>query len=57
MAMVAAQVMSNHIALSVCVSKGFFKLNVLRLLIIKNILNSVRILRDVCHGIVYILFV
>jgi hypothetical protein len=48
MTMVATQVMSNHFALTVASSIGDFKLNLCKPLIIKNILFSMRILRDVC---------
>jgi len=48
--MVAAQVMSNHVALLIGISTGHFKLNVLKPLIIKNILHSIHILRDVCYS-------
>ncbi|CAF4733826.1 unnamed protein product, partial [Rotaria sp. Silwood2] len=48
--MVAAQVMNNHLGLTVGVSMGSFKLNVLKPLIIKNILHSIRILRDFCSS-------
>ncbi|CAF4410177.1 unnamed protein product [Rotaria sp. Silwood2] len=50
MTMVAAQVMNNHLGLTVGVSMGSFKLNVLKPLIIKNILHSIRILRDFCSS-------
>jgi hypothetical protein len=50
MTMVAAQVMGNHVAVTVGGSMGHFKLNVLKPLIIKNVLHSIRILGDVCYS-------
>ncbi|XP_069625538.1 fumarate hydratase, mitochondrial isoform X5 [Ranitomeya imitator] len=44
--MVAAQVMGNHVAVTIGASNGHFELNVFKPLIIKNILNSVRLLGD-----------
>lgn len=50
MTMVAAQVMGNHVAVTVGGSMGHFELNVFKPLIIKNVLHSIRILSDVCHS-------
>ncbi|XP_041420476.1 fumarate hydratase, mitochondrial isoform X1 [Xenopus laevis] len=44
--MVAAQVMGNHVAITIGGSNGHFELNVFKPLIIKNVLNSVRLLGD-----------
>nr|XP_025045923.1 fumarate hydratase, mitochondrial isoform X2 [Pelodiscus sinensis] len=45
--MVAAQVMGNHVAVTVGGSNGHFELNVFKPMIIKNVLNSARLLGDV----------
>ena len=50
MTMVAAQVMGNHVAVTVGGSMGHFELNVFKPLIIKNVLHSIRILSDVSHS-------
>ena len=44
--MVAAQVMGNHVAISVGASNGHFELNVFKPMIAKNVLQSVRLLSD-----------
>lgn len=44
--MVSAQVMGNHVAVSVGASQGFFELNVFKPMIAKNILNSINLLSD-----------
>ena len=46
--MVAAQVMMNHLGLSLAISMANFKFNVLQPLVIKHILHSMEILSDVC---------
>ncbi|XP_010170425.1 fumarate hydratase, mitochondrial, partial [Antrostomus carolinensis] len=46
--MVAAQVMGNHVAVTVGGSNGHFELNVFKPMMIKNVLNSARLLGDVC---------
>ncbi|XP_006019062.1 fumarate hydratase, mitochondrial [Alligator sinensis] len=46
--MVAAQVMGNHVAVTIGGSNGHFELNVFKPMIIKNVLNSARLLGDVC---------
>ncbi|NWU91539.1 FUMH protein, partial [Upupa epops] len=45
--MVAAQVMGNHVAVTVGGSNGHFELNVFKPMMIKNVLNSARLLGDV----------
>merc|ERR1711931_486404 len=44
--MVCAQVMGNHVAVSVGGSNGHFELNVFKPMIIKNVLNSAQLLGD-----------
>ncbi|MGF1626316.1 MAG: class II fumarate hydratase [Alphaproteobacteria bacterium] len=44
--MVAAQVMGNHVAVSVAGSNGHFELNVFKPVIIYNVLQSIRLLGD-----------
>ena len=44
--MVSAQVMGNHVAVTVGASQGFFELNVFKPMIAKNILNSINLLAD-----------
>ncbi|KAI6153479.1 fumarate hydratase [Pisolithus tinctorius] len=44
--MVAAQVMGNHTAVTVAGSNGHFELNVFKPVIIKNVLQSIRLLSD-----------
>ncbi|XP_037106389.1 fumarate hydratase, mitochondrial [Syngnathus acus] len=46
MTMVAAQVMGNHVAVTVGGSNGHFELNVFKPMIAKNVLNSARLLGD-----------
>ena len=48
MTMVAAQVMSSHLAVTMCISKENSKFNILQPLLIKNILYSMQIMYDVC---------
>ncbi|CAF1524952.1 unnamed protein product [Adineta steineri] len=50
MTMVAAQVMGNHVAVTIGGSMGNFELNVFKPLIIRNVLHSIRILADVCNS-------
>jgi fumarate hydratase class II len=50
MTMVAAQVIGNHVAVTVGGSMGHFELNVFKPVIIKNVLHSIRILSDVCNS-------
>lgn len=44
--MVAAQVMGNHVAVTVGGSNGHFELNVFKPMIVANVLRSVRLLGD-----------
>ena len=46
MTMVAAQVMGNHVAVTVGGSNGHFELNVFKPLIIQNIMHSINLLSD-----------
>ncbi len=46
MTMVAAQIMGNHVAVTVGGSNGHFGLNVFKPLIIHNVLHSIRLLAD-----------
>jgi fumarate hydratase, class II len=46
--MVCAQVMGNHVAITVGGSNGHFQLNVFKPLIIANLLQSIKLLGDVC---------
>lgn len=44
--MVCAQVMGNHVAITIAGSQGHFELNVFKPVIIRNVLQSVRLLGD-----------
>lgn len=46
--MVCAQVMGNHVAVSVGGSNGHFQLNVFKPMIAANVLRSIRLLADSC---------
>ncbi|MEN0057993.1 MAG: class II fumarate hydratase, partial [Bdellovibrio sp.] len=48
--MVCAQVMGNHVAVSIGGATGHFELNVFKPLIVFNVLNSVRLLADACES-------
>jgi fumarate hydratase class II len=48
--MVAAQVMGNQVAVSVGGSNGHFELNVFKPMIIRNVLQSTRLLGDACSA-------
>ena len=48
--MVAAQVMGNQVAVSVGGSNGHFELNVFKPIIIRNVLQSTRLLGDACSA-------
>ncbi|MGE3974189.1 MAG: class II fumarate hydratase [Bdellovibrionales bacterium] len=50
MTMVCAQVMGNHVAVTVGGSNGHFELNVFKPVIIFNVLNSIRLLADSCES-------
>ncbi|KAL1138410.1 hypothetical protein AAG570_008474 [Ranatra chinensis] len=46
--MVAAQVMGNHVAVTIGGSNGHFELNVFKPMIVANVLRSIRLLGDSC---------
>ena len=46
--MVAAQVMGNHVAVTVGGSNGHFELNVFKPLMVSNVLRSIRLIGDSC---------
>jgi fumarate hydratase, class II len=46
--MVAAQVMGNHVAVTIAGSQGHLELNVYKPVIIANVLRSIRLLADAC---------
>lgn len=46
LAMICAQIMGNHVAVTIAGSNGHFELNVFKPVIIKNILQSIRLLSD-----------
>lgn len=48
--MVCAQVMGNHVAVSIGGASGHFELNVFKPLIVFNVLNSIRLLSDACES-------
>ena len=48
--MVAAQVMGNHVTISVAGSNGHFELNVFKPVMIYNLLQSIRLLADSCQS-------
>lgn len=48
--MVAAQVMGNHVAVSVGGSNGHFELNVFKPVMVANVLRSIRLLGDSCKS-------
>jgi fumarate hydratase class II len=50
MTMVCAQVMGNHVAVSIGGSNGHFELNVFKPVIVFNVLNSVRLIADACES-------
>ncbi|MGZ3772675.1 MAG: class II fumarate hydratase [Pseudobdellovibrionaceae bacterium] len=50
MTMVCAQVMGNHVAVTIGGATGHFELNVFKPLIVFNILNSIRLLSDACES-------
>jgi len=50
MTMVCAQVMGNHMAVSIGGSNGHFELNVFKPLIIRNVLHSIALLGDACDS-------
>lgn len=50
MTMVAAQVMGNHVAVTVGGSNGHFELNVFKPVIAYNVLQSIKLLTDSCNS-------
>jgi len=50
MTMVAAQVMGNHVTVTVSGSNGQFELNVFKPVIVQSVLQSARLLGDVCRS-------
>src|SRR5213593_2271509 len=50
MTMVAVQVFGNDAAITFSGSQGNFELNVYKPVMIHNLLHSIRLLRDACHG-------
>jgi len=48
--MVAAQIMGNHVAVTVGGSNGHFELNVFKPMIVSNVLRSIRLLSDSCNA-------
>lgn len=46
--MVAAQVMGNHVSVSIGGSNGHFELNVFKPMIVANVLRSITLLADSC---------
>ncbi len=50
MTMVCAQVMGNHVTITVAGSGGFLQLNVFKPVIIYNLLQSIRLLGDACRS-------
>src|SRR6202171_1325318 len=50
--MVAVQVFGNDTAITIAGSQGNFELNVFKPVMIHNLLHSIRLLHDACHGFV-----
>jgi fumarate hydratase class II len=50
--MVAVQVMGNDAAIGFAGSQGNFELNVFKPVMIHNLLHSIRLIHDACHGFV-----
>ncbi len=50
MTQVCAQVMGNHVAVTVGGSNGHFELNVFKPVMIYNVLQSIRLISDSCHS-------
>jgi len=50
MTMVCAQVMGNHVAVTIGGSNGHFELNVFKPVIVFNVLNSIRLIADACES-------
>src|SRR5882724_1667536 len=52
MTMIAVQVMGNDAAIGFAGSQGNFELNVFKPVMIHNLLHSIRLIHDACHGFV-----
>ncbi len=52
MTMVSVQVFGNDVAITVAGSQGNFELNVYKPVMIHNLLHSIRLIHDACHGFV-----
>ena len=52
MTMVCVQVFGNDTAITFAGSQGNFELNVFKPVMIHNLLHSIRLLKDACHGFV-----
>lgn len=50
MTMVCAQVMGNHVAVTIAGSNGHFELNVFKPVMIYNVLQSIRLISDACNS-------
>jgi len=50
MTMVCAQVMGNHVAVTIAGSQGHFELNVFKPVLALNLLRSIRLLADACES-------
>jgi fumarate hydratase, class II len=50
MTMVCAQVMGNHVTVTIAGAQGHFELNVFKPVIIYNVLQSIRLLADACDS-------
>ncbi len=48
--MVCAQVMGNHVSVTIAGSNGHFELNVFKPVIIFNVLQSIRLIADACNS-------
>jgi fumarate hydratase class II len=48
--MVAAQVMGNHVTVTIAGASGHLELNVFKPVIVANVLRSIRLLADACDG-------
>ena len=48
--MVAAQVMGNHLTVTVGGASGHLELNVFKPVMIASLMSSIRLLSDVCHS-------
>lgn len=52
MTMVSVQVFGNDTAITIAGSQGHFELNVFKPVMIHNLLHSIRLIHDACHGFV-----